>query len=137
MTSRDTVIAEIAKRHLLIDTLETRNSDSEDFYEVAVWCIKAALLEAYVDIMKLRFGNSFQYYNVIPTDLYFYEIPAFTMQPIKKAPLRFCVSTLTKLLTRKFPTSRALNLTPETSAATPIPLSNYSNCGGALKLFAT
>jgi hypothetical protein len=24
-----------------------RNSDSEDFYEVAVWCIKAALLEAY------------------------------------------------------------------------------------------
>lgn len=47
MTSRDTVIAEIAKRHLLIDTLETRNSDSEDFYEVAVWCIKAALLEAY------------------------------------------------------------------------------------------
>lgn len=43
---------------------------------------ETALLEAYVDIMKLRFGNSFQYYNVIPTDLYFYEIPAFTMQPI-------------------------------------------------------
>lgn len=43
---------------------------------------ETALLEAYVDIMKFRFGNSFQYYNVIPTDLYFYEIPAFTMQPI-------------------------------------------------------
>ena len=25
---------------------------------------ETALLEAYVDIMKLRFGNSFQYYNV-------------------------------------------------------------------------
>ena len=47
MPHRNTVIADIAKRHLLIDTLETRNSDSEDFYEVAVWCIKAALLEAY------------------------------------------------------------------------------------------
>ncbi len=33
---------------------------------------ETALLEAYVDIMKFRFGNSFQYYNVIPTDLYFY-----------------------------------------------------------------
>ena len=47
MTTKDKVIAEIAKRHLLIDTLETKNSDSEDFYEVAVWCIKAALQEAY------------------------------------------------------------------------------------------
>ena len=47
MTTKDNLIAEIARRHLLIDTLETRNSDSEDFYEVAVWCITAALLEAY------------------------------------------------------------------------------------------
>jgi len=27
--------------------LEARNSDSEDFYDVAVWCIKDALIEAY------------------------------------------------------------------------------------------
>ena len=47
MTSQEKVIEDIAKRHLLVDTLETRNSDSLDFYEVAVWCIKAALLEAY------------------------------------------------------------------------------------------
>lgn len=47
MTTIDNVIAEIARRHLLIDTLETRNSESEDFYEVAVWCIKGALQEAY------------------------------------------------------------------------------------------
>ena len=30
----------------------------------------------------MRFGSSFQYYNVIPTELFYYEIPAFTMQPI-------------------------------------------------------
>lgn len=43
---------------------------------------ETALLSAYVDIMRMRFGSTFQYYNVIPTELYFYEIPAFTMQPI-------------------------------------------------------
>ena len=32
--------------------------------------------------MQMRFGSSFQYYNVIPTELFYYEIPAFTMQPI-------------------------------------------------------
>ena len=47
MTNQELVVEDIAKRHLLVDTLETRNSDSLDFYEVAVWCIKAALLEAY------------------------------------------------------------------------------------------
>lgn len=30
-----------------METLETRNNDSQDFYEVAVWCLKAALLEAF------------------------------------------------------------------------------------------
>ena len=30
-----------------MDTLTTRNNDSQDFYEVAVWCLKAALEEAY------------------------------------------------------------------------------------------
>lgn len=43
---------------------------------------ETALLAAYVDIMQMRFGDSFRYYNVIPTELYFYQIPAFTMQPI-------------------------------------------------------
>jgi len=47
MTNQELVVEDIAKRHLLVDTLETRNSDSQDFYEVAVWCLKAALLEAY------------------------------------------------------------------------------------------
>lgn len=40
------------------------------------------LLQAYVDIMQIRFGDSFHFYNTIPTELYLYEIPAFTMQPI-------------------------------------------------------
>ena len=36
---------------------------------------ETALLKAYVDIMQMRFGSSFQYYNVIPTELFYYEIP--------------------------------------------------------------
>lgn len=47
MTTQNQVLEEIAQRHLLVDTLETRNNDSLDFYEVAVWCVKAALMEAY------------------------------------------------------------------------------------------
>lgn len=43
---------------------------------------ETVILQAYVDIMKMRFGDFFQYYNGIPTDLYFYEIPAFTIQPL-------------------------------------------------------
>lgn len=40
------------------------------------------LLQAYVEIMQMRFGDSFHFYNTIPAELYLYEIPAFTMQPI-------------------------------------------------------
>ena len=42
----DNLITQIAKKHLDIETLETRNSDGDDFYDIAVWSIKAALLEA-------------------------------------------------------------------------------------------
>ncbi len=44
---RQDVIAEIAKAHLGLETLETRNSDSLDFKEQAVWSLKAALQTAY------------------------------------------------------------------------------------------
>jgi hypothetical protein len=47
MDQRDTTLAEIASRHLHLETLETRNSDSLDFHDVAVWSIKAALEAAY------------------------------------------------------------------------------------------
>lgn len=47
MTPQEKVIEDIAKRHLLVETLATRNNDSQDFYEVAIWCIKAALEEAF------------------------------------------------------------------------------------------
>lgn len=47
MTPQEQIIEDIAKRHMLVDTLATRGSDSQDFYEVAVWCIKAALEEAF------------------------------------------------------------------------------------------
>ncbi|MBW7057643.1 hypothetical protein KY389_13270 [Paracoccus bogoriensis] len=45
--SRDAVLLEIARRRLFLETLETRNADSLDFHDVAVWTIRAALEEAY------------------------------------------------------------------------------------------
>lgn len=41
------VLLEIAKRHLHLETLETRNSDGLDFSDQAVWGLKAALEEAF------------------------------------------------------------------------------------------
>jgi len=40
-------IEQIAKKHLDLETLETRNWDRLDFSDQAVWSIKAALEEAY------------------------------------------------------------------------------------------
>ena len=37
----------IARRHLLIDTLERRNNDDLDFYDVSVWGVRDALQAAY------------------------------------------------------------------------------------------
>ncbi|MBF0339483.1 MAG: DUF3489 domain-containing protein [Magnetococcales bacterium] len=37
----------ISRRHLSIETLETRLSDSLDFHNIAVWCIRNALIAAY------------------------------------------------------------------------------------------
>ena len=47
MTSLDKKLAEIARQHLRIETLETRRSDSLDFHDVSVWGVKAALQAAY------------------------------------------------------------------------------------------
>jgi hypothetical protein len=37
----------IAQKHLFIETLDTRRSDSLDFHEVSVWGVEAALKEAF------------------------------------------------------------------------------------------
>ena len=47
MTGLEKELAEIARRHLRIETLETRHSDSLDFHDVSVWGVKAALRAAY------------------------------------------------------------------------------------------
>ncbi len=43
----DQLLTDIAKKHLSLETLETRNSDGLDFHDVAVWSLKDALQEAY------------------------------------------------------------------------------------------
>lgn len=50
-------IAEIARVHLRVDTLDVRNTDREDFYSVAVWSISAALEAAYLAGMVDRHRN--------------------------------------------------------------------------------
>lgn len=45
--SIDALFESIARKYLLIETLKTRNSDSLDFNDVAVWSVKAALLAAF------------------------------------------------------------------------------------------
>ena len=42
-----TIFTEIARKHLNIDTLIERKSDSLDFHEVAVWNMRAALEAAF------------------------------------------------------------------------------------------
>ena len=43
----EALLLEIAARHFFLETLETRNGDSLDFHEVAVWSIRSALEEAF------------------------------------------------------------------------------------------
>jgi hypothetical protein len=43
----EALLLEIATKHFCLETLETRNSDSLDFHEVAVWSIRAALEAAF------------------------------------------------------------------------------------------
>ena len=47
MTTINSILTQIAQQHLRIETLETRKSDSLDFPEVAVWCLRAALEAAF------------------------------------------------------------------------------------------
>jgi len=41
------LLAGIAQKHLFIETLDERKSDSLDFHEVSVWGVQAALEAAY------------------------------------------------------------------------------------------
>lgn len=45
--TRDALLMEIAERHLFLETLETRNSDSLDFHDAAIWAIRSALEAAF------------------------------------------------------------------------------------------
>ena len=47
MNPIDKLFADIAREHLLIETLEVRRSDSLDFHDVSVWGVDRALRAAY------------------------------------------------------------------------------------------
>jgi len=48
MSHNEEMLAQIANDVLNINTLETKNSDSEDFHELSVWDVKEALEKAFV-----------------------------------------------------------------------------------------
>lgn len=47
MTPIEQLLTQIAREHLSIETLDTRRSDSLDFHDVAVWCVRDALEAAF------------------------------------------------------------------------------------------
>jgi hypothetical protein len=47
MSTIDNLLTEIARKHLGLETLQTRRMDSLDFHDLAVWCIRDALEAAY------------------------------------------------------------------------------------------
>lgn len=46
--SYNTLIEKIAKKHFDVETMETRNSDSLDFYDVYIGSIRDALKESFM-----------------------------------------------------------------------------------------
>jgi hypothetical protein len=47
MSKLEQLLTQIAQNKLDIETLETRKSDSLDFHDVAVWCLRDALEAAF------------------------------------------------------------------------------------------
>lgn len=47
MSHLEQLLTQIAQNKLGIETLETRKSDSLDFHDVAVWCLRDALEAAF------------------------------------------------------------------------------------------
>ncbi|BBP04632.1 hypothetical protein TPL01_19800 [Sulfuriferula plumbiphila] len=47
MSKFEQLLTQIAQNKLGIETLETRKSDSLDFHDVAVWCLRDALEAAF------------------------------------------------------------------------------------------
>ena len=47
MSQIGTILPLIARKHLGLDTLQTRHADSLDFHDTAVWCIRDALEAAF------------------------------------------------------------------------------------------
>lgn len=47
MSQIENLLTQIAQNKMGIETLETRKSDSLDFHDVAVWCLRDALEAAF------------------------------------------------------------------------------------------
>lgn len=57
------IVEKIAQEVLNISTLEERNSDSLDFYEVSVWGLQEALIKAYEEGNKNAIKDGLESYK--------------------------------------------------------------------------
>jgi hypothetical protein len=57
MPTIDHILTDIARQHLGIATLDSRNADRLDFHDVSVWGVKSALLHAYQAGVKATSDN--------------------------------------------------------------------------------
>lgn len=55
----DAILTNIALEHTMFETLERRGNDRDDFTDTAVWCMKAALEEAFRQGMKFGAKGGF------------------------------------------------------------------------------
>lgn len=69
-----------------VEALEALSDILQSVYEntsdLTIIANELHLLNAYVKIMRMRYGYEISYIENIPTELYMCEIPAFTLQPL-------------------------------------------------------
>lgn len=74
--SRETVLRALESLGEILSSVYSNQSDMTTIGS------EIKLLQAYVTIMKIRFEYPFLYSLLIPVELYEYEIPIFTLQPL-------------------------------------------------------
>ncbi len=98
MTHRKQRLSQIAKKHLQIPTLDCRNSDRLDFYDVSVWTVREALNAAYdAGFSDLKRSLARQLNGMLDA-IMDSEPPSFTAEQVKffQDRLRFTFTILTR-----------------------------------------
>ena len=74
MKRPDPILAGIARKHLRIPTLESRQADSLDFHDVSVWAVRSALKAAFDEGVRANQTQTPAQASGLPTPFDDYEI---------------------------------------------------------------